>query len=346
MLVSEADIPMADPAGLAARLVDHLVEHEVEFETRDGCTVADLGRGRGSLSVSALSLTVRIEAADRGDLEMLRAVFASHIVEFADEPLEIAWSGLEDTVTTFANFREIRLLRAADLTPHLRRLTFAGPDLARFATDDDLHVRLYFPPPDCAEPEWPRPGADGRTLWPADEKRPEPRYYTLRRIDPSAGEVDIDFVMHADAGPGADFAARAEAGARLGMAGPIGRTVAPAAWHLLAGDETALPAIARILETLPRDAQGQALIEVAGPEEEIPLSPPPGLPVTWLHRGAAPAGCPERLRPALTGLALPEDAFVWIGCEFDLAKTLRRHFEKELGLARERSLIVGYWARD
>lgn len=346
MLVSEADIVMADPAGLAARLVDHLVEHEVEFETRDGCTIADLGRGRGSLTVTALSLTVRIEAVDRGDLEMLRSVFASHIVEFADEPLAIAWSGLDDTVATFANFREIRLVRAADLTPHLRRLTFAGADLARFASDDDLHVRLYFPPPGCAEPEWPRPGPDGRTLWPTDERRPEPRYYTLRRIDPLAGEVDIDFVMHDDAGPGADFAARGEAGARLGMAGPIGRTVAPAAFTLLAGDETALPAIARILESLPREAQGQALIEVAGPKEEIALPGPPGFGIRWLHRGAAPAGCPERLRPALTETVLPEDAFVWIGCEFSLAKTLRRHFEKTLGLPRERSLIVGYWARD
>lgn len=346
MLVSEADIVMADPARLAARLVDHLVEHEVEFETRDGCTVADLGRGRGSLTVTALSLTVRIEAADRGDLEMLRSVFASHIVEFADEPLEIAWSGLDDTVASFSNFREIRLLRATDLTPHLRRLTFPGPDLTRFASGDDLHVRLYFPPPGCAEPDWPRPGPDGRTLWPVDEKRPEPRYYTLRRIDPLTGEVDIDFVMHADAGPGADFAARADVGARLGMAGPIGRTVTPAAWTLLAGDETALPAITRILEMLPRDAHGRALIEVAGPDEEIPLAGPPGLAVTWLHRGMAPAGYPDRLRPALTEIALPENAFVWIGCEFALAKAMRRHFEKTLGLPRERSLIVGYWARD
>jgi NADPH-dependent ferric siderophore reductase len=161
-----------------------------------------------------------------------------------------------------------------------------------------------------------------------------------------AGTLDIDFVLHADAGPGSDFAKRAEPGAVLGMVGPLGRTVRPASWHLLAGCETALPAIARILEGMAPDARGEAFIEVDGPGEELPLEAPSGIAVRWLHRNGASAGSKERLLPALTTAALPEgmETFVWIGCEFQIAKALRRHFEKERGLPKEHQLIVGYWS--
>lgn len=346
MPTSETDIALADPAGLAARLIDHLVEHEVEFETRGESTVADLGKGTGTLTVTPTSLKVRVEAEDHGDLQMLRSVFATHIVEFAEEPLAIAWTGQARDGAAFAHFREIRLLSATDLTPHLRRLRFSGADLGRFASDADLHVRLYVPPAGLAEPEWPRPGPDGRTVWPPDERRPAMRYYTIRSIDVARGTLDIDFVMHADAGPGSAFAETAKAGDVLGMVGPIGRNVGPASWHLLAGDETALPAIARMLDGFSPDARGAAIVEVAGPEEEIPLTMPPGFALRWLHRDDAPAGSRERLFSALREVAFPEgaDPFVWIGCEFQLAKALRRHFEKERGLPRERHLIVGYWS--
>lgn len=346
-LVTETDITLADPAGLAAKLVAHLVEHEVVFETRDGRTVADLGKGTGTLTVAPGSLAIRIEAADRGDLEMLRSVFAAHIVEFAEEPLAIRWSGSARDGAAFANFREIRLVSVLDLTPHLRRLTFAGEDLARFASPEDLHVRLYLPPAGLAVPEWPRPGPDGRTLWPDEERRPATRYYTIRSVDVAGGTLAIDFVRHADAGPGAAFAEAARPGAVLGMIGPIGRTAGPASWHLLAGDETALPAIARILEGFSPSARGVAFIEVAGPEEEIPLAAPAGVAVRWLHRNGAEAGLPDRLLPAIRQSVWPDDGdvFVWVGCAFDLAKAVRRHVEKERGLSRERHLIVGYWSR-
>lgn len=347
-LVSEARIALADPAALAARLIAYFVEYDVVCETRGGRTVADLGRGTGMLSVSAHHLTVRVEAPDQGDLELLRSVFASHVVEFAPTPPSISWSGLDPANATFAGFREIRLIAVADLNPHLRRLTFSGRDLGRFSSSADLHVRLYIPPPNLAVPEWPRPGRDGRTLWPQASRRPAARYYTLRYIDEATGRFDIDFVLHEDAGPGADFAARCQPGDLIGMDGPFGRNAGTASWHLLAGDETALPAIARILEEAPFEAEGLAIIEVAGREEELPLAAPPGYNIRWLHRNGAQPGLPDRLLPALRDCALPrhQDVFVWIGCEHSLAKSLRRHVTKERGISRDRQLIVGYWTRD
>ncbi len=347
-LVSEAHITLSDPAALAAQIVDRFIEYEVAFETRGDRTIADLGRGTGTLSVSPHHLSIRVEAPDQGDLEMLRSVLASHVVEFASEPPIIAWSGLDPTRATFAGFREIRLIAATDLGPHLRRLTFSGSDLGRFCGSADLHVRLYFPPRGLAVPEWPRPGPDGRPIWPAEARRPAPRYYTLRHIDGAAGRFDIDFVLHADAGPGADFAMRCRPGDVLGMDGPFGRNAGSAAWRLLAGDETALPAIARILEEAPPNARGLAIIEVDGPQDEMRLAAPRGIAIRWLHRNGAPAGQPDRLMPALRACVVPqnEDVFVWIGCEFSLAKALRRHVTKTLGIPRDRQLIVGYWSRD
>lgn len=347
MLVSQTRIAMADPAALAARLAERLAESEIALETGGGGLVADLGRGRGYLSARAADLTVRVEAADAGDLEMLRTFFASHIVELAQGPLAIAWSGLDRAGTPFSNFREIRLVGIADLGPRLRRLTFAGSDLARFAGDAELHVRLYIPPKGCTRPEWPLQGPDGRTLWPSEERRPEPRYYTLRHVDAARGEVAIDFVMHAEPGPGADFAASARPGDLLGMVGPLGGTVKPASWYLLAGDETALPAIARILEALPRSARGEAVIEVGGPEDELRVDPPPGLRLRWLHRGGAAPGSVEALTRAVTQTPLPagEDPFVWIGCELAVARALRHHFGTICGLPRDRHAILGYWSR-
>ncbi len=147
LLTSEARIPFADAAGLADRMIKHLATHEIAFEERDGMMVANLSIGTSALAVETDALRIRVEAEDKGQLETLRSVIASHVVEFAgDHPLTIKWVGHEPTGETFANLREVTLKAAIDLTPHMRRLTFTGSDIDRFASDDDLHVRMYFPP--------------------------------------------------------------------------------------------------------------------------------------------------------------------------------------------------------
>ncbi len=341
MLFSEATVALADPHRLTADLVDHLSAHDVAHERQGGHVVMQLGVGTGTLEPVGGALRVRVEAQDEGGLEMLRAVLAANIVDFAEgeEPV-IAWSGFAAGAATFSNFRELRLVATEALTPRLRRLTFTGTDLGRFASADDLHVRFYLPPPGVTRPEWPRPGPDGRTLWPAAPLCPEVRYYTIRRA--SSDTVEIDFVLHDDPGPGARFALDGRPGALCGIAGPLGRAAPPAAWTLLAGDETALPAIARMLEAMPPQARGVVLIEAEGAETGYPLAAPEGVGVRWLERGAE-----SRLVPAIRALDFPEgdDLFVWAGCEAKAARALRKHLRSERGLTRERHLVVGYWER-
>lgn len=345
MPFSEATVALADPEKLTDDLVAHMTAYDVAHDRQGSRVVAHLGVGTGILEPAGPVLRVRVEAQDEGGLEMLRALLAANIVDFAEgETPSIVWSGFEAGAATFANFRELRLVRSVALTPRLRRLTFTGQDLGRFAGTEDLHVRLYLPPPGLDRPEWPRPGPDGRTLWPEDARRPAVRYYTIRRA--TADTVVIDFVLHDAPGPGALFAVTAEPGAICGIAGPLGRTAPPAAWTLLAGDETALPAIARLLEAMPADARGVVLIEAEEVDAGYPLSAPEGVAVRWLDRTAGPAE-ESPLVTSVRALDFPEtdDLFVWAGCEFAVARSLRKHLRAERSLSRDRHLVVGYWER-
>ncbi|CAO3403344.1 SIP domain-containing protein [Azospirillum palustre] len=356
-------IPHDRPSIAADRLVAAAEPYGLSF-VREGETLKASGSfGRLALTVGADALHLRAEADDRGLLERLRASVGEQLVGLLGEDVAIVWTGDVETGPLFADFREIRVAAVRDLTPRLRRVTFRGHDLGRFATSDNLHVRLYLPPAGSETPSWPRPGPDGRPLWPEPDRRPAVRYYTLRRIDAAAGELDIDFVLHADdtqsdgghpggapdgapnGAPGADFARRARPGDLCGMSGPCGLGIRPASWYLLAGDETALPAIARILEELPADARGIALIEVEDAADELPLQAPAGVSVHWLHRRNA--GIAGPLVEAVRALTLPSDPaapFAWVACEFDDLALLRDHLRGR-GIDRDRLLTVAYWRR-
>ncbi|AWK88091.1 siderophore-interacting protein [Azospirillum thermophilum] len=338
-------IPHDHPAAAADRLVAAAEPYGLSF-IREGDALAASGEfGRLALSVGTDALHLRAEADDRGLLERLRASVSEQLAGLLGEDVAIVWTGDVESGPLFADFREIRVAAVRDLTPRLRRITFRGGDLGRFATPDDLHVRLYLPPDGLAAPSWPRPGPDGRPLRPEPERRPAVRYYTLRRIDAEAGELDIDFVLHADGGAGAAFARRARPGDLCGMSGPCGLGIRPAGWYLLAGDETALPAIARILEDLPADARGTALIEVRDADDELPLRAPAGVAVRWLHR--RDVGGEGPLVEAVRSLTLPSDPadlFAWVACEFDALARLRDHLRGR-GIHRDRMLTVAYWRR-
>jgi NADPH-dependent ferric siderophore reductase len=113
------------------------------------------------------------------------------------------------------------------------------------------------------------------------------RTYTVRSVDTERRELVIDFVVHGDNGVAGPWASSATPGKPAYVMGPSG-AYAPdmaADWHLLAGDEAALPAISAALEALPANAIGKVFVEIAGPDDEIPLSPPLGVDLTWVYRG-------------------------------------------------------------
>ncbi|WP_426363022.1 siderophore-interacting protein [Streptomyces sp. E-08] len=239
---------------------------------------------------------------------------------------------------------EARVVHTERITPHMVRVVLGGPGLDGFAADTytDHYVKLLFAPEGVAYPE-PFDMERIRAEFPRDQW-PTTRTYTVRSWDPVHRELTIDFVVHGDEGLAGPWAARAQAGETVRFLGPGGGYAPdPAAdWHLLVGDESALPAIAVALEALPEGARAQALIEVSDAAEEQKLATSKGIDVTWLHRGDRPAG--EALVEAVTALEFPAgDVHAFVHGEAGFVKELRRHLRLDRGVARERLSISGYW---
>ena len=240
--------------------------------------------------------------------------------------------------------RRVRVKRIDRPTPHLVRITFEGDDLRDFesASFDD-HVKVMFPPEHSASPWLPTLGPQG-LVFPGDV-RPLMRDYTPRRFDRDAGELDIEFVLH-EAGPATRWAAQAQPGQSLAIGGPRGSMIIPAHfdWHLLIGDETALPAIARRLGELPAAARAIVVVEVADPSARIEFSSRAALTVTWCYRqdreGAA-------LLAALRELpTLPQgEGYAWAAAESALVRKVRALLCGERRIHKTRVRAAAYWQR-
>ena len=200
--------------------------------------------------------------------------------------------------------------RVDRMTPHFTRVTFAGDELAEFGTAGlDQRVKVVLPLAGSGFADFPE-GEDWYRAWrelPV-ERRNVFRTYTVRSVRAAEREVDIDFALHGDLGPASAWATAAAPGDEIVLIGPdelsphrtVGIDFRPGAVEtvLLAGDETAAPAICAILEQLPADASGIAIIEVPGPQDRLEVRAPAGVEVRWLARGADGAHG-ERLVPAV-----------------------------------------------
>jgi NADPH-dependent ferric siderophore reductase/SAM-dependent methyltransferase len=246
--------------------------------------------------------------------------------------------------------RELQVLRVENVTPLMRRLTLGGPQLGAFEKDGlslppfwtdapDDHVKLVPAAPGLSAPVLPEQ-RDGFLEWPHGSIH---RSYTPRRFDPGAGELDIDIVLH-EGGVVADLARRARPGDTLHLAGPkLSRATPEADAYVIAGDETALPAIGRWLEEMEPGVPAIAIVEVENAQEEQPLDT--HVPVTWIHRDGRPAGG-DLLERALRELDWPAGrVYVWAAGETVAMRDLRVHLRTERGLPRELVHVKGYWRR-
>ncbi|MBB4932303.1 NADPH-dependent ferric siderophore reductase [Lipingzhangella halophila] len=240
--------------------------------------------------------------------------------------------------------RRAQVRRVEWLTPHMIRVVLGGPGLEGFAADEytDHYIKLLFPADGGAYPE-PFELQRIREEQPR-EQWPVMRTYTVRHWDASERELTVDFVHHGDKGVAGPWAAAAQPGDDLYFSGP-GGGYAPdpgADWHLLAGDASALPAIAAALERMPQGALAHAFIEVSGPEEEQKLETAAEASITWLHQGPERVGGP--LVRAVAALEFPPgDVQAFVHGEAGFVKELRRLLRTERGVARDRLSISGYW---
>ncbi|MFD4138441.1 MULTISPECIES: siderophore-interacting protein [unclassified Streptomyces] len=239
---------------------------------------------------------------------------------------------------------EAQVVRTERITPHMVRVVLGGEGLAALELGQytDHYIKLLFAPEGVSYPE-PFDMDRIREELPR-EQWPATRTYTVRQWDPAHLELTVDFVVHGDEGLAGPWAARVQAGETVRFLGPGGAYApSPAAqWHLLAGDESALPAIAASLERMPAGAVVHAFVEVAGPEEEQKIVSGDGVEITWLHRGDRAPG--EALVAAVAALEFPEgEVCAFVHGEAACVKELRRQLRVERGIPREQLSISGYW---
>jgi NADPH-dependent ferric siderophore reductase len=236
--------------------------------------------------------------------------------------------------------RRLQVLRVAQLTPRMRRITLGGPELAGFVSEGcDDHIKLMF----ATTPEQ-QAALDTMVLGaPTPEgAKPDMRDYTPRRIDLAVGELDIDFVLHGD-GPAATWATQAEPGQFLHIGGPRSSMHVPDVFdaYLLIGDETAIPAMARRLEELSANRRALLVIEVENAEEQQSFSSAAAFDVIWIDRHQGD------LLQTVKDLSLPDGVvYGWIATEAGLSRKLRRVLLDDHKLSEEQIKAAGYWRHE
>lgn len=240
----------------------------------------------------------------------------------------------------------LRVLRTEWLTPHVIRVVLGGPGFAAFVPNDftDKYVKLLFPLPGVQYPE-PIDLDTIRATYPR-EQWPTTRTYTVRYHDAAAGELAIDFVTHGDDGIAAPWAVRAQPGDEVIVRGPGGAYAPdPAAdWHLLVGDESALPAIGSALEALPPGAAATVFVQVADEAEVQKLPSAGNAEITWLFRTAPDAD--TALLNAVRALDFPAGTVrAFVHGEAGYVMDIRRHLIADREVPRDLLSISGYWRR-
>ncbi|NUT02604.1 MAG: siderophore-interacting protein [Hamadaea sp.] len=279
----------------------------------------------------------------------------------------------------------VRVVRVTPLSPSFVRVTLGGESLRDFADNGyDQRFKLILPLPGRGVRDLPVT-ADWYAQWralPAERQNPI-RTYTVRAVRTEAAEVDFDVALHGVTGPASRWASEVKPGDELAVYGPdasYGGVHGGIDFHppavlgsvLLAGDETAVPAIAGILERLPADAQGVALMEVPVSSDHLPIAAPAGVTVTWLPRDGAAHGvrliaavraAAERMLPVPVGAGastledvdvdqqllwevpevVPDGRYAWLAGEAGVIKTLRRALVTDYGLDRGSVAFMGYW---
>ncbi|MCD2470862.1 siderophore-interacting protein [Jiella sp. MQZ9-1] len=331
------------PAPLPASLIDDLAaeiaEHGYRVERHVAGLSLTLPIGRIEAELCGSAFEVRIGAGQVVQVHEIREAFL-HFLDHAAPGMagRMAWRGDLPEGDLPPNFRVATIVAKRPVSPHFLRLTLAADDVSDFV-GGGMHFRLTIPPKG-RPPVWPRLDSAGRTVWPKEPDVLHRPAYTVVDVDPAQGRLSFDLFLH-EGGLATQWAREVETNAVVGVVGPGGGMPPPGDFLLLAGDETALPAIRRILELSKPDRRGHVFIELGDPADRVALPMPSGMTVEWLTRGRGPS----LLETVIAAPFPPAGAsrFVWIAAERQLIRSARQHFRETLNVPLDEGYLSAYW---
>jgi NADPH-dependent ferric siderophore reductase len=320
------------PGDLGPRLEAWYADFGVPTRAEGTALVAGLATARALYRPVQDGLQIVLSADSAVQLHQAREA-VGFLLAYLLEGAEAEWSGDVPRDTVPPNFHLCRVLSVRPAGPQFRRVTLACDTVAALR-DGGMHFTLLLPP---ANPVWPHLDDRGRTIWPVGEQALHRAVYTF--VELGEGQFSFDVFEH-PGGRATEWAMQVRPGAQVGVTGPGGGDFPRGAHLLLGGDETALPAIRRILACSAPERCGVAFIEIGDPAIAQDLPRPVGMSLNWLIRG--------RDRPLDACLAEaplpPGDRHVWVAGEQGLARRMKALF-RDRGLARTEGYFSGYWAK-
>lgn len=324
-------------------LITHISAHARDAEllveeTRSGLIVT-VPLATVSLEASRATLQVDIDAVDAAALQNIRDYLhytLDHVAPGLTSGAE--WQG--DILRNRAplNFTTASVHGVRRVGPNFLRVELECSDTRRLSAERGMHFSLLLPP-DGRMPVWPRLDDNGRTVMPLGADSLHRAAYTFVELDPERERFTFDVFEH-EGGRTTTWARTAQRGDVVGISGPGSGGFPPGQNILIAGDETALPAIRRILQASAPDRCGHALLEVGTEADICDLSRPDGVDLSWCVRNRG-----ESLWDRLSEAPLPQgsDRFVWVAAEKTVVRNAKARFRQTLGLGLSEGYFAYYW---
>lgn len=300
------------------------------FSAQEGGALILADRGAG--------VDITLSGPNRDALFWLRAGVMAQLETLSPEQAPLTWDGADQPgdLAPYFSFAQVRGMEIVN--DDFVRLRIVGNDLARFA-QGGMHFRLLRQQRPDQAPLWPRLNEKGSVDWPEDERQLIHKVYTVRHLDRIGHEFTVDIFRH-DGGPTCGWAERNPVGEWIGITGPGGGEMPAGGWMLLAGDETAQPAILRMLEELPAETEGVAYVLAGAQGRECDVTNRTRIALTWLYRDQG-----DDLERHVTAIMPPRraDSYLWFAASKPEARRMREHFKTTLCQEATRLKSAGYW---
>lgn len=316
-------------------------EHDMPvIENTDDRVTMGTPFGQYSFGATPEGVTAIVSANKQDWLFVLKENLVEHLAHSVpDAAAAIRWSDSDSAGGLPPNFHFATVQSVRPVGSCFLRVRLKCRNLSSFQ-DDAIHFRVVLPPNGIENAEWPVVSENGTTTWPKGDKALHRPVYTTRWIDHAQGLMDFDVFVH-EGGRVTDWARQAGAGTRVAIIGPGGGGIPETNRILMFADETALPAAARILESLPADTKGHVTLSTAeGALCAYPVTAPAGVSVTW----RAAADVQSLADHALAAFGEFPDHFLWCACEKADAQRVRAEFKAQGGNPAN-SYIAAYWSR-